>query len=114
VDFFYYDRCMVMGCASSCKTFESFSSAVEWIARTKLHIRNMIHLLDDFLIVAPIRSLCSSQLSCFLDLCDYLGIPMSPEKTVGHLPVLNLIPFALRPVSPQTRCCGVLIYFQHF
>ena len=51
---FYYDRCMVMGCASSCKTFESFSRAVEWIARTKLHIPYMIHPLDDFLIGLPL------------------------------------------------------------
>ena len=29
---------MPMGCSSSCKTFEMLSSAVEWIAQTKLHI----------------------------------------------------------------------------
>lgn len=28
-DNFYYDRCMPMGCSSSCLTFEIFSSAVE-------------------------------------------------------------------------------------
>ena len=100
---FYYDRCMVMGCASSCKTFESFSSAVEWIARTKLHIPYMIHLLDDVLIVAPTRSLCSSQLSCFLDLCDYLGIPMSPEKTVGPAVVLSFAGIELDTIRSEAR-----------
>ena len=29
---YYYDRAMPMGCASSCRTFEMFSSALEWIA----------------------------------------------------------------------------------
>ena len=29
---FYYDRCLPMGCASSCKILETFSSALEWIA----------------------------------------------------------------------------------
>ena len=33
---YYYDKCMPMGCASSCKTFEAFSTAVEWIAQEKL------------------------------------------------------------------------------
>ena len=37
-DNYYYDRCMPMGCSSSCKTFETFSSALEWIARSKFHI----------------------------------------------------------------------------
>ena len=32
---FYYDRCMVMGAVSSCKTFEEVSSTLEWIARNK-------------------------------------------------------------------------------
>ena len=27
--FYYYDRCMPMGCSSSCKTFEIFSSPIE-------------------------------------------------------------------------------------
>ena len=81
--FYYYDRCMLMGCSSSCKTFESFSSAIEWIAQKKLHIDHILHLLDDFLIVSPSHDLCKQQLDLFLMLCQYLGIPMAPEKTIG-------------------------------
>ena len=40
---YYYDRSMPMGCSSSCKTFEIFSTAIEWIARNKLHIPNILH-----------------------------------------------------------------------
>lgn len=80
---YYYDCCMPMGCSSSCKTFETFSSAVEWIAQNKLNIRNILHLLDDFLLIAPSAELCQGQLDLFLLLCNYLGIPMAPEKTVG-------------------------------
>ena len=50
---YYYDKCMSMGCSSSCKTFETFSTAVEWIAHDKLGIANLIHLLDDFLLIQP-------------------------------------------------------------
>lgn len=85
----YYDRCMPMGCSSSCKTFETFSSALEWLAKTKLQISTILHLLDDFLIVAPTAELCNKQLQLFLDVCQYLGVPMAPEKTVGPLPILS-------------------------
>ena len=72
-----------MGCSSSCKTFEIFSSALEWIAQNKLHIRHILHLLGDFLIIAPSYQLCQAQLSLFVDLCSYLGVPKAPEKTRG-------------------------------
>ena len=81
--FYYYDHCMPMGCSSSCKTFEIFSSAIEWIAQEKLHVDHILHLLDDFLIVSPSHDLCKQQLDLFLMLCQYLGIPMAPEKTIG-------------------------------
>ena len=78
---YYYDRCMPMGCSSSCRTFETLSTAMEWIAQNKLRINHIIHLLDDFLIIAQSQSLCQDQLRLFLDLCSYLGIPIAPEKT---------------------------------
>ena len=45
---YYYDGCMPMSCASSCRTSENFSTALEWLAKTYLHIPVIIHLLDDF------------------------------------------------------------------
>ena len=50
---YFYDKCMPMGCSSSCSTFELFSSALEWVARDKLKINHLVHVLDDFFIVAP-------------------------------------------------------------
>ena len=35
---YFYDCCMLMGCSSSCRTFETLSTAVEWIACTKMNI----------------------------------------------------------------------------
>lgn len=39
-----------MECASLCKIFESSVSALEWIARHKLGISGILHILDDLLI----------------------------------------------------------------
>ena len=48
---YYYDRSMPLACSSSCRTFEILRTAVEWIARHRLRIEFILHLLDDFLII---------------------------------------------------------------
>ena len=70
-----------MGFSSSCRTFELFSSALEWVAQNKLHINHIVHLLDDFLIIAASHEICLRQLNLFVDLCGHFGIPIAPEKT---------------------------------
>ena len=70
---------MPMGRASSCKTFETFSSAINWIGITKLGIPHLIHILDDFLF-----DLCQKELNLFLSFCEFVGIPIATEKTVGY------------------------------
>ena len=102
-DLFYFDRCMPMGCSSSCKTFETFSTAVEWIAQQKLRISRILHLLDDFLLVAPSDSQCQLQLSLFLDMCAYLGINMAPEKTCGPATTMSFAGIELDSVQSQAR-----------
>ena len=116
---YYYDRCMPMGCASSCQTFEIFSSAIEWIAKNLLHIQFMIHLLDDFLLVSPAFDTCLVQLENFLALCDYLGIPMAPDKTIGPSNVLSFAGIELDsncmearlPQDKLEKCISLIIDF---
>ncbi|CAC5404254.1 unnamed protein product [Mytilus coruscus] len=45
---YYYDKNLQMGCSSSCQIFEIFSTALEWIAKNKILIPNIVHILDDF------------------------------------------------------------------
>ena len=75
--------CMPMGCSSSCRTFKLFSSALEWVAQNKLHINHIMHLLDNFLIIAASQEICQRELNLFVDLCGHLGVPIAPEKTCG-------------------------------
>ena len=53
-DFYYCDRCMPMVLSFSCLTFETFSTAVEWISHSTLSITYIIHFLDDFLLIAEL------------------------------------------------------------
>ena len=96
---------MPMGCSSSCKTFETFSTAIEWIAQNKLHINDILHLLDDFLIISPTEDLCRKQLDLFLLLCSYLTIPMSPdhEKTVGPSQIISFAGIELDSILMEAR-----------
>ena len=48
-DLYYMDAVLPMGCSSSCAIFESFSTALEWIAMRTLGATKVIHVLDDFL-----------------------------------------------------------------
>ena len=100
---YYYDRCMPMGCSSSCKAFEIFSTAVEWVAQHKLNISLILHLLDDFLIVAPTSTLCNVQLDLFLDMCTYLGIPMATDKTFGPSTMLSFAGIELDSQKMEAR-----------
>ncbi len=100
---YYYDRCMPMGCSSSCKTFETFSTAIEWIARHKLKIDELLHLLDDFLFVSATYMQCQSSLNLFIGLCHQLGIPIAPDKTFGPSTTLTFAGIELDSVKFEAR-----------
>ena len=62
---FYFDKCLPMGFSSSCNIFETFSTALEWIAMNKLNASAVIHILDDFLFIAPSKEKCQGDLNNF-------------------------------------------------
>ena len=46
------DAVLPMGCSSSCAIFECFSTALEWVAKVKLGMTGMVHVIDNFLLLA--------------------------------------------------------------
>ena len=100
---YYYDRCMPMGCSSSCKTFEAFSTAIEWIARHKLEVDELLHLLDDFLFVSATYIQCQSNLNRSICLCNQLGVPIAPDKTCGPSTTLTFAGIELDSIKSEAR-----------
>ena len=94
---------MPMGCASSCRTFEIFSTAIEWVAKKHLSMPHLIHILDDYLMAAPTFHQCRINLDRFLSLCAYLGVQMAPEKTVGPETVLAFAGIELDTLRMEAR-----------
>ena len=64
-----------------------------------MKINHIIHLLNDFLIIAQSQTLCQDELRLFLDLCSYLGIPIALEKTCGPATTLSFAGIELDSVS---------------
>ena len=102
-DKYYFDRCLPMGCSSSCAIFETFSTALEWLSLHKLRASAVLHILDDFLFVAPSAEKCEADLANFLRLCDYLGVPIAHEKTVQPRTTLEFAGITLDSVSQEAR-----------
>ena len=115
----YFDRCLPMGCSSSCALFEAFSTALEWLALHRLGASGVLHILDDFLFIAESEEKCQADLNSFLNLCEYLGVPMAEEKTVDPHTVLQFAGITLDTVKQEARlpddklqkCCTLLHAF---
>ena len=86
---YYYDRCLPMGCASSCSIFEKLSTSLEWIARSRFQNVVVLHILDDFLFIAPTAQACQLALDRFVIICRDIGVPLAPDKTVGPVRILD-------------------------
>lgn len=86
---FYFDVCLSMGLSSSCAIFEAFSSCLEWISVYRFGASSVLHILDDFLFIASTEDKCQNDLSNFLRMCDYIGVPIAHEKTFGPTQVIQ-------------------------
>ena len=46
------DRCLPLGCSSSCAIFEACSTALEWLAMPCFRASSVLHILGDLLFIA--------------------------------------------------------------
>lgn len=103
-DKFWYDRCLPMGCATSCQIFEKFSCAVQWIMKERFGASDMSHILDDFIFVGPAKShKCQTDLNNFLSLAAQVEIPIKNEKTVQPSAVVDVHGVELDTIKMETR-----------
>jgi hypothetical protein len=78
---YYFDKCLPMGCASSCSIFEQFSTALQAIFSYQVPDAKVVHMLDDFLFIASDYNTCLKHINLFKNMCTNLGIPIAPDKT---------------------------------
>jgi hypothetical protein len=100
---FYYDKCLPMGASSSCKIFETFSTALQWVMENVYHVSGMSHILDDFFFVGPPDSVsCRNDLASFLFLCKSIGVPIKMEKT--QAPTTSIVIYGIEVDSTKMEC----------
>ncbi|PFX16927.1 hypothetical protein AWC38_SpisGene18770 [Stylophora pistillata] len=76
---------------------------MEWVARNKLAIPNILHILDDFLILEKSHEIFDASLQRFLQFCDDIGVHMAPDKTEGPSPVLTFADIELDCSDMEAR-----------
>lgn len=100
---YYYDKSLPMGLSLSCNIFETFSSALQWIAEVKLGVSGCAHILDDFLFIAPSYYKTMSDLSTFLKLTNELGVPIKSDKTVLPCTTISFVGIELDSIKMEKR-----------
>ena len=64
---------------------------------------SVLHILDDFLFIAPTKDQCRRDLTNFVSLCNHSGVPLAPAKTVGPATVLQFAGITLDSVRMEAR-----------
>jgi hypothetical protein len=102
---YYYDKCLPFGAASSCRIFETFSSALEWAAKSEINSKaeEALHIIDDFLLGSRTQSAGQDTLHSFLACCHHLGVPIADEKTLGPHQIMTFSGLEFDTVALQVR-----------
>lgn len=102
-DNYYFYKRLVFGSRSSPKIFDYLSTAVCWIAKNVFDISNVLHLLDDFLVVVPPWGDAFEVMHRFLNIFKELGIPLSSKKTEGPCNEIEYLGLYLDSAKMETR-----------
>ena len=100
---FYYDKCLPMGCFIACSMFEKFSTFLEFQFKKVTGCSLVTHYLDDFLFVAPSAHSCAHLLDMFTSLCEEVGVPLAPEKTMGPAQVIKYLGLEIDTLQGQVK-----------
>ena len=94
------DAVLPMGCSSSCSIFEAFSNTLEWVAKTKLGITEMVHVIDDFMFLANSSEKCAADMKAFIRLCGQLRVRFLWHKIRHKAPIQLFLP-EIRSQTPS-------------
>ena len=62
-----------------------------------------VHVIDDFLILSHSKEKCHQDLMAFIELCERLGVPLAPSKTVGPSTTIPFLGIILDSVMQEAR-----------
>ena len=79
---YFHDKNLPFSHSYSCALFQHFSDSLHHIVQYFLN-RNfsVVAYLDDYLFIAESERICNERVSTFLSICNFIGCPVSLEKT---------------------------------
>ena len=82
----------------SCTIFEDIATLIHWIAER--HVGHaLIHYLDDFFTAHKLAYVCGSIMASFKEVCQEISMPVSPEKSVGPVQVIQFLGLTIDTVQ---------------
>ena len=100
---YYVDLYLPFGLRSAPYLFNQLSDALEWILINNYHLRNVIHILDDFFIAEASRQQCLSSFSTLLRFFMSVRAPVVASKTLGPSQVLEFMGIELDSTRMEAR-----------
>ena len=101
---FYYDKCLPFSLRSSPFLFNTVATALEYIIKSQLNTRYVLHYLDDFLFAGPPDShMCGDILQGAEALCECLGVQVKPEKRTSPTACITFLGIELDTVAQIAR-----------
>ncbi len=85
-DSYYVDKALPMGASCSPALFETFSTFLEWAARSAAASDNIVHFADDYLLAGrddDSNMSCARLVRVFEQVCEHLGVPLAEEKSIA-------------------------------
>lgn len=103
---FYFFVRLVFGNRSSPKIFDTLSEAICWILQNNASLDNILHLLDDFLVVDSPRADGQDTMRRFLNVFHRLNNPIALHKTAGPCTGLEYLGVYLDSVKMEASLPG--------
>lgn len=109
---YYIDICPSFGCRTSGGAQQRASSAVCFIFKQQTGA-DILAYVDDFISYAPTREKAQHEFKIFHQICELLGLQLSPEKSVPPCQNIDWLGFNVDSISmtvtiPEKKLCNVL------
>lgn len=100
---YYYYTKLAFGCRSSPKIFDCLSQAICWIATQNYGIKDILHLLDDFITFEGPHECGDRNMALLTLIFNRLKIPLAKHKTEGPSTTITFLGITLDSINMEAR-----------
>ena len=101
--YFFVDVRLPFGSRSSPAIFNAFADVLQWVFVHIGLVAWMVHYLDDYFVTHHTRSECERDMWVVRAICQFLGVPLAPDKVVGPTQVLVYLGIEIDTVMGVAR-----------